>query len=295
MELIAEPSGQIRFKLIDEATGEIIYDELSAIIKMSERIRLKMAFGWGDGGVTCRMNGTWVLASKNEHDMQNEVQITGLKPPEPLDMSKENDAAKKLRESKLQSFRATDRKKERRDDEEAIKALRDAVEQLRDAVQHVQSGEVHYVEQVVSILRKLIATGDPLPLLQLVASMKGQPLTVYDDMEEPIGIEGTTLSMKGVCWNEFSDLTPTSLDLDVWLNSKWGGIDKQSHSHRDAIAKLGNTIGAHFSMDKWPIEKVLKAASSEFGGVKADYLVRYLLEVAGVAIELSSKMLAEKK
>jgi hypothetical protein len=293
IKLIAEPTSQIRFVLLDESTGNAIYDELSTILNMPERIRLKMCFSWGESGITMEINGVWAIANKGQYEIPKSVDIKGFPLPKSKDLSQENKAAERLRASRLQSFRRTDRKKKRRSDGEAFQALRASAEQLTDAMKHIENGETHYIEQVVSLLRKIIATGDPLPLLQLVASIKSKSLRVFDDMEPPISIGNPDVSIKGTCQSEANELHPTEVDLDMWLDSELGSVGSQHFTHREAITKLGHTIGAHFSMDKWPIEDVLRAASSEFGGTRADDLVQYLIDVGVVVAVLSSRVLAD--
>lgn len=314
---IAETTGRIRFKMVSRATGEVVYDTLSCILEMPERIRLKMAFGWGDGGVTLKLNGIWIIASKGEHAIPDTATITGLAPPIVRDFTKENLEAVANRSEKLQNHKPRSGRI-KRDDAAAKEALRAAIMQLKDATKHVNNGELHYIEEIASKLRKLIATGDPLPLLQLHAAPQNSSLIVYDAMEPPIEIVTETAepqiqvvdealkqlieeeldeeqehghSISGACWLEPNELNNSLVDLDVWLSSEWGKIGEESFSHRKAITKLGDTIGAHFDLDKHPVEDVLRSANSDFGGVRQDYLVRYLMQVADVTIGLANKLL----
>ncbi len=254
-----------------------------------------MAFGWGDGGVTLRLNGVWIIASKGEHDIPETAEIKGLVAPPLRDFTSENETQAARRHAQLQTFCASNRRKIRGDDADALEALRTSAIQLKDAMAHIKGGELHYIEQVASILRKAVAIGDPLPLLQLGAAMREKPLIVYDSMEPPIkGVADITLSIKGACWAQPNELNQNAIDLDLWLDSAWGTVGREHISHRDAITKIGHTIGAHFSLDKWPLEKVLRSASSELGGVREDYLIRYLVQVAEVTLALADLTLADR-
>ncbi len=81
------------------------------------------------------------------------------------------------------------------------------------------------------------------------------------------------------------------LDLDVWLDLPWGKFAGANYTHRAVLTKIGDTIGAHFSLDKHPTTMLLQFYSSDFGGIRMDHLVRYLLQAGETALALSERVL----
>jgi hypothetical protein len=284
LSLFADKLGRFHLILRDNQEN-VLHDAISCIVKMPERMPTKLGFSWGDDVVMC-MNGDWIISSKERHQIPDSIKLKPIKPQTHTDFTQQNTEAIAARDARLASWPVFPGKK-RRTKDEVKTALDRAIRQIRDYVSLIGHGQDHHVESVSGALRRLIATGDPLPHLQLGAAFGKLPLIVFCDASPPTReLPGSSQSMTGVCWAKPTDANTNPVDLDVWLDTFWGRLGDNRLTHRDVITKLGDTVGAHFGFDMHPVEDFLSAAKSELGGVQADYLTRYLVQMAQVTAAL---------
>ncbi len=288
--LIAEKSGRFRL-IIEDNKGNTLHSATSCVIEMPERMTNKLGFSWGDDVVMC-MNGDWIISSKGRNAIPDSLKLKPIRPKIVTDFAEQNAKALVARKVRLTSWPVFPGKK-RRTKDEVKTALNRAIRLIRDAALLIEQGKDHHVESVGGALRRLIATGDPLPHLQLGAAFANVPLIVFCEPSIPTREPAdSTQSMTAPCWAQPNHTNTNPIDLDVWLDTFWGRLGDKRLTHGDVITKLGDTIGAHFAFDIHPIEDFLSAVRSDLGGVSADYLNRYLVQMANVATELGDFVIA---
>jgi len=174
------------------------------------------------------------------------------------------------------------------DDGHIFSALSDEILQLEDLVSHLRAGKLHHAKGISSRLRLLVATGDPLPLLQMCAAIKNLPLIVYTEPHPSKAvIDGASVSLGISLWSVPTDEGTNPVDLDVWLELPWGQLGDKPRTHRRVITDLGDTIGSHFDRGILPSVDALRSGKTEIRGIRQDFLLSYLLRVSDVAIKLA--------
>ena len=107
--------------------------------------------------------------------------------------------------------------------------------QLSDLLRAVEGGASYHISGVANLLRLLIATGEPLPHLQLVAAAKDLPLIVYTE-RNPTVFAGAYEDLSFAIWPRPTDRNDNPIDLDVWLDlPAWPDRRKTGHppAHAD--------------------------------------------------------------
>jgi hypothetical protein len=151
----------------------------------------------------------------------------------------------------------------------------------------VESGRAHHIAGLANIIRKLVATGDPLPHLQVVAAAKGVPLIVYTD-RRPVHLEDEALEQLSFSiWSKPNGNEDNPIDLDVWLDLNCGLVAGRPVSNRDMLTKIGDTIGAHFDIDLHDNLLMLRSYESALSGTNRSFLLEYLTRVAHAVADLT--------
>jgi len=163
---------------------------------------------------------------------------------------------------------------------------------------HIHAGRLHHVKGLASRLRMLIATGEPLPLLQLCAAENDLPLIVYTHYQPnaprpPVLLEANIIDF--ALSPQAAPPFDNPVDLDVWLDFIFLRIDGRDITNHRALKEVGDTIGSHFATDVLPSVGMLKGLVSELGSKRAkEQLLYYLEVVATTAVGLGRQVLGKK-
>jgi hypothetical protein len=239
-------------------------------------------------------NGVFVGFSDTQKSATDVFELL-QKPAKPLDdYTAENDFVFKRRMDQFSGWQGIP-KRITGGTNEITETLRDEIEQLFDLVEHLKSGKLHHARGISARLRMLVATGKPLPVLQMYAAMKQLPLIVYTtpniqgrvaEHSEP-GALVINLTISSVPDHRFGN----PVDLDVWLDFPAGRFNERTFSNREMIKHIGDTIGSHFDKDMLPMVVSLRATRTELYGKEADFMVIYLGEVAAAILDLAQDTL----
>lgn len=294
LRLTGLDTGQIRFTVLDPADiANVLYDDVSCVLDMPERMPLKMAVSWGDGEITAYLNGGRILSSKSRLPIGSLYIVPPLKSKPITDFASDNALAITKRRGRLVGWQRNP-KRVRATKDEVLKALASETKQLRGVLDHIKNNDLEYLTTLAALLRKMIATGDPLPMLQLFAAFSDRDLIVYTELSPVTQIlAGASASMGFSIWPQPTLMDTNPVDIDRWLELLWGQLGIQPVTHRSALTKIGDTIGAHFDWDMHPAVVVLRSGTSEFGGVRTDYLTRYLIQVGITVFELATALIAK--
>ena len=208
----------------------------------------------------------------------------------PKDFSRENLDALNKRRDTLAGTHAQPKRITASDDY-VIEVLNDELRLISDSMSEIENGKKYHLTGLANSLRKCIATGNPLPHIQMCAAMKNAPLIVYTEPNpttEPY--DGASEAMSGCSIFPEPGYGHTNpIDLDVWLDQYYGQIKTDSFTHRMAIKKIGDTIGSHFDKDMFPLVVSAKGTISDLGGIKQDLLEMYLKQIAYTVLVLAEK------
>lgn len=278
MSLGADTEGRLLVQ-VRNTQGDLIVEDQSAIIRMEERIPIKLCIGSDKHALKIAVNGKFILYRNGAEEIPAVVVIERPPPMALKDFSLDNATQIKARRERVLSWGAYPGKK-RGNTDFVLKGVETALKQLRDFLAAIQGGSYHHVESLIGLLRMLIAQGQPLPLLQLAAGLVDLPLIVYGEASPPTkGPDGSIYCCGGSCFPIADEIHPNPVDLDVWLNQFWGHLDGQSRTHKEVLNDLGNTRGAHFSWDIHKAETVLRAIQTGFGGKREELIAGYLLPI----------------
>jgi len=217
-------------------------------------------------------------------------------PPQKLeDFSRQNNLAVRRRHARLAGWQPIPRRVESTVSEIRA-ALQDEISQIEDLLAHLRDEKVYHAKGLSARLRMLIATGNPLPLLQLYAANKDKPLIVYVS-EIPVADTDDTLIAHfsaATIQAQPSDEYPVPIDLDVWLDTLWGAFGGKPFTHREAIKAIADTIGSHFDQDALPLTIALRTTKSELHGINTDLMLIYIGHVAVIVAKLAQTLLKEE-
>ena len=276
--LFADPLARLRL-IITEAHGEqetMVADGYTCPLDMPERLPLKIAVGWKPGQVNMEINGQWVISGDGVHQIPERLKVTPLRDKGRMDFSAENLLAQSKRHDRLVGWQGI-----RGENSYAEDGVKTAIKQLKDFITHIENDDLHHAESLLSLLRKLITTGDPMPQIQLVAALHNKPLIVFGERNPPKReIPHARVTVGPPPWPVPTEVNDNPMDLDVWLELFWGNF--------------GETIGSHFDWNKHPTSIILKGVSSDLGGVRRDYLVRYILHLGKTALALAESVFASE-
>jgi hypothetical protein len=164
--------------------------------------------------------------------------------------------------------------------------------QLSDLLRAVEGGASYHISGVANLLRLLIATGEPLPHLQLVAAAKDLPLIVYTE-RNPTVFAGAYEDLSFAIWPRPTDRNDNPIDLDVWLDLPAGRIAGKPVTHRHMLTKIGDTIGSHFDVGIHFAVAMLTASESGISGTTNSLLIQYLTQAGGAVAELIEATLSK--
>jgi hypothetical protein len=205
-----------------------------------------------------------------------------------VNFAAENAAEIVKRREKLADFRPrSDRK--RADVSHMASALRDEAHQLADLLTHLSNGHLHHAVGLAALLRRLIVTGTPLPLLQYCAALSDKPLIVFTS---PSPRFMPRASLDGAVALNISavpeGLNCNPIDLDVWLEMPGGKNSKRTFTHRELLAAIGNTVGAHVDPDLHPYVTMLRELRMTANpGSTVSGLLHYISDVASAVHPLT--------
>ena len=126
-------------------------------------------------------------------------------------------------------------------------ALRDELAQIRDLLEHYKRGEFHHAIGLSAIIRKAIAVGSPMPLVQLCAAMIDAPLIIYTRPQRPskwpstLPLPNGSLEISGSHAPDVLHKNP--VDLDVWLDFHAMQIGTKTFTNKTLLKKIGDTLG----------------------------------------------------
>ena len=216
----------------------------------------------------------------------------------PHDFSKDNVAAIKRRHSKVAGAHPAPGKIAGGDDY-VFNELRDVRQQMIDLDGLMANGGMHHLGGMYALLRKLIARGDPLPLLQLCAAARSLPLIMYTTNPRLLKLpDGPLAPSFGIVFNGSpapDGLNTIPVDLDVWLDLKAVAIGKKTLTNRQQLALIGNTIGAHLDPNidlSVAALRNLKVGIAEWADLG---LVRYMQVMTAIAVSLVDGVLVAER
>jgi hypothetical protein len=219
--------------------------------------------------------------------------IGGIPNPNLYDFSKENARAIQKRQGRFGGSHPKPGRK-RGDTAFIFGALSTELLQLRDLLNLVEQGGAHHAAGLSNQLRKLIAIGDPMPLLQLCAAVINTPLLVYAGPRDgfPRRSLKPTQGWLVIATAEPSPLTKNPIDLDVWLDLDAISVANQTINNRALLRTIGNTVGSHFDIDVHPSVTMLRDSGATSNGQQTDLFLQYLRHVSRMIIGLSERVLS---
>ena len=199
------------------------------------------------------------------------------------------------RQDRLVGWRPSKPGKQRGDKAHILDALRDEIKQLSDLLEHLNKRELHHLTGLARCLGMLIATGEPLPLLQLYAANENAPLLVYTS-NRPFkkGMDKADFTVSIEIWLPPTQIHTNPIDLDVWLDSPWGQMNGKPISNRQILTGIRHTIAAHFDQDILPEVIWLRSLSvaSDYGSITREVLLNFLIRIGTAVQQLGRSVLA---
>jgi len=182
---------------------------------------------------------------------------------------------------------------------ERIDALNDKIGLLSKYISEISNGDHRHYVSIATILRSIICTserGPSYPLLQRVAGMIEQPLTVYSNPREIASMLDSTVCQYEIFLSVSADSRcATEMDLDCWLDLKHilikeDGQTEKKFSNNNVIKCLADTEAAHLDDDIVPlVDKLSPVFLSENENVRSLY-TEHLIQIAKVVIYLANEL-----
>ena len=292
--LVCDPSGSLRIKVHDSEDRPVL-DVLTCPIDIPQPTWAKIVFAWS-------LPDDWSIfiigkhaGSSDPSGIPERLLLEKRPPPKKReDFSRQNNLAVTRRHGRFVGWQPIPRRiKSSASDVRA--ALEDEIAQIQDLLDHLREGKLYHAKGLSSRLRMLIATGNPMPVLQLYAATRDKPLIVYTnedrDFEEDLK-SGVAASFAGLSIQpQPSEMYSVPIDLDVWLDAPWGVFGGKILTNRQTIKSIADTIGSHFDQDALPLVLALRTTKSELHGASADFVLLYLSHVALAVLELGRSLL----
>jgi hypothetical protein len=282
-----EPWGQIRATVIGD-DGKLLIDCITCVLEFQGTDFIY--------GMSWTLPGTWSAFINGNHVASSDPDA--VIPPAVLlevrprtgqahDFSHENTYATMQRRSRFAGWNPPPGRVKPKPGY-AGDALRTEIRQIEDLLGLIANGEKHHVPGLAARIRMLIATGRPLPLLQLEAARLNRPLTVYTSANprEPIP-EPPAFAILSPAFAKPQATETNPVDLDVWLDLPFGQINKRVITNRDALKDIGDTIGSHFDPDIEPSVAALRSIGTTGS---ADAMTEYLVRVGRMALALAKSV-----
>ncbi len=284
--------------LIEDDEGRTALNVLTCPLDIPEPMQIKFCVAWSlpDEDWSVYLNGVHV-GSSDASDIPERVCPEKLQPRVMAgDYKKQNETAVQRRHDRLAGWQPIPRRVQR-SLSDIRGALEDELSQIDDLLDHLRNEKLYHAKGLSSRLRMLIATGNPLPLLQLYAANTGRPLTIYVDEPLDAGVDlpseaTASFAAATIQARPVAEYT-TPVDLDVWLDSPWGTLIGETFTHRRAIKSIADTVGSHFDQDARPLTVALRSTESELHGLNADFMLLYIGHLATIVAELGRSVLRD--
>ena len=295
--LICDPSGSLRVKIHDSEDRPVL-DVLTCPIDIPQQMSAKIAFAWSlPDDWSLFINGKRA-GSSNPSEIPERLLLEKRPPPQKReDFSRQNNLAVRRRHDRLAGWQPIPGRV-KSTNLEIRAALEDEILQIQDLLGHLREGKLHHVKGLCRSLRMLIATGKPMPILQLYAATRDKPLIVYFDQVDNLTNfvrEGGVVSFNVMpIQPEPVEDYPVPIDLNVWLENPWGAITGQILTNRQALKSIGDTIASHFDQDVLPLVVTLRTIKTEMHGIGIDFLLLYLGNVAVTVLKLGQSLLRDE-
>jgi hypothetical protein len=166
--------------------------------------------------------------------------------------------------------------------------------QLHDLLELVRGGSFHHATGIAAIVRKLIAKGIPLALLQLAAATIDAPLIIFTNAQPRYQYEDVPTPTNLIRLNARASpvmLMRNPIDLDVWLDTSSSVIAGELVTNRFLLKKVGDTVASHFDVDVHPVVPALRAASSSTSVGNVDFFIQLICSVGEIAANLGLQVL----
>lgn len=294
LQLSCEPSGKLRAQLFSQIDESPILTLTSCPLLLIEPAFVLLAVAWQlPDDMIVRINDT-TIASLTIADVPEEYHLpkrnhSGL-PAE--DFSSDGATELLKRRGSIPGHQPIHGRRPGTR-ETAFKALKSHVVQMNDLLYLLDGGALDHAHGLANLLRSLIATGVPLPLLQLCAAYIDAPLTLFTSARPRTLVPMSPTSVMSFDISAVpTKIYANSIDLDVWLSLPASTANGRDYTHRDVVKSIGNTIGAHVAHDIHPLIEMLRATgSAAMGGTEHDMLVTYVRLLATETLQLSHDIL----
>lgn len=294
IDVDCDQHGRITAQLTSES-DEVLLTVTSCPLVLSEPSAIALFVFWNTAKLEIIVNDE--LVGSNKSPIPNEYHVEMNRTGEHYDFSAENESAIKARHDRLAGHGGTPLKggRQRSNKDAVFDALRDEIVQIDGLIQLIGNGGFQHAIGLSGITRKMIATGVPLPLVQLSAAFIGAPLTIYTHaarrrvLPSELPTPSTHLVFGARPTPEL--LYENPVDLDIWLETPAGQVGGEYFTHRQLIKKIGDTLGAHFDLDVHPSVPALRGLRSGTASGNVDFLIQYVCQAAELARHLGLEIL----
>lgn len=212
------------------------------------------------------------------------------------DFSGESDGARKKRHGTPSGTHPV-RGRERADDLYIFKGLENGLLQSKDLLAHIQRGATHHAAGLAVLVRTMIADNKSKTggLVQWCAAMLDAPLIIFTCADPISPITQVIIPDDHIEFNGSSvpdAVNDNPVDLDVWLEFHGATVGGKSFTNKEALHKIGSTIGGHFDVDRHPLVGSLSSLS--LGEIQQDFLVAFIEQGALLATALAEKLLVQR-
>ncbi len=292
----ATREGKICLKVIRKIDGLKI-EARTPQLNFANTKRTKIAFSW-------EFPSEWNLAlkglliSNNDQSVPENWTVQAISSGAECDFSAQNELAFRKRRDTLAGWQ-TPPGRIAATSEEFLSALREEQQQIDDLLDFLRAGSLHHYKGLASRLRLTIADGRPLPLLQACAAIKNRRLLVYDSghhLSEQFAV-GTVKEKSNsqitvpTIELERHEKWPIQIDLDVWLDCRWGKVNQLDLTNRQVLKELGNLVGSHFDPGLKPIVNWMTRATTDSRGIRATLAQIYVGQLGWITSGLIRQVL----
>jgi hypothetical protein len=290
--------GRLSGQLFNDGADEPLFNIISCPLIVTEPSAITFMFTWTASDLKIFVNAELIASTTSQTPVEYRVQMNRSAPAVRYDFSDENKAAVIARRYRLAGHggRPIKRGRERSTKGAVFDALRDEIVQIGGLFELLKNGGFQHAIGLSGITRKMIAAGDPLPLVQLSAAFIELPLIIYTASGGrrvlPPEMEAPANHLVFGARPQPEMLYENPVDLDVWLDTPAGQVAGERFTHRELIKKIGDTIGAHFDLDVHPSVSALRSVRSITpSGNNVDFLIQYICQAAELARSLGLEIL----